>query len=75
MTTPAPDRLQVLLDRACRGVATPTETEQLRARIAQTQQQLAEVLTLHEADRSNPLGPWCETCICSWPCPTARALQ
>lgn len=64
MTAPS-DPLTVLLDRACRGVATPTEAEQ----------QAAAALELHEADRSNPLGPWCPTCICSWPCDTARALS
>lgn len=69
------NQLLVLLDRACRGVATPAEAEQLRAAVARLQQQVAAVLTLHEADRSNPLGPWCETCICSWPCLTVRALQ
>lgn len=34
MTTPA-DPLLVLLDRACRGVATPAEAEQLRAAVTQ----------------------------------------
>lgn len=35
------DQLTVLVDRACRGVASPTEAEQLRAGIAQLQQQAA----------------------------------
>lgn len=34
----APDRLRVLLDRACRGVASAAEAEQLRADVAQLQQ-------------------------------------
>ncbi|MFD5564501.1 BAR domain-containing protein [Kitasatospora griseola] len=41
MTAPTDDHLAVLLDRACRGVATPAEGEQLRAAVAGLQQQLA----------------------------------
>lgn len=36
MTAPA-DQLRVLVDRACRGVATPAEGEQLRAAVGQLQ--------------------------------------
>ncbi|KIQ67038.1 hypothetical protein TR51_06530 [Kitasatospora griseola] len=39
MTAPADDHLTVLVDRACRGVATPTEGEQLRAAITTLRQQ------------------------------------
>lgn len=41
MTTTPADALPVLLDRACRGVATPAEAEQLRAAVAQLQRQVA----------------------------------
>ncbi|MFE1321628.1 hypothetical protein [Kitasatospora phosalacinea] len=44
----AADRLQVLLDRACRGVATPAEAEQLRADVAELQQQVA---AFHEGEQ------------------------
>jgi hypothetical protein len=42
-------------------------------RTAETQ--LAAVRALHERDDSNPLGPWCGTCLCSWPCGTIRTLD
>jgi predicted nucleic acid-binding Zn-ribbon protein len=45
-----------------------TRAEQAEARIA-------AVRELHNADRSNPLGPWCPECTCSWPCPTITAFD
>ncbi|MFE2346454.1 hypothetical protein [Kitasatospora cineracea] len=44
------DQLTVLLDRACRGVASAVEAEQLRAAIAQLQQQAAKAADLHEGE-------------------------
>ncbi|RPE34948.1 hypothetical protein [Kitasatospora cineracea] len=42
------DQLTVLVDRACRGVASAVEAEQLRASIAQLQQQAAKAADLHD---------------------------
>jgi len=30
---------------------------------------------LHARDDSNPLGPWCGTCLTIWPCRTSAALD
>ena len=36
---------------------------------------LAAVRAEHARDDSNPLGPWCGTCIGTWPCATMTALD
>ena len=51
------------------------DRDRLEQEIGPLRQQLDAARTLHARNDSNPLGPWCDTCLAAWPCRTAQALQ
>jgi hypothetical protein len=70
------NHLTVLVDRACRGVASPTEAEQLRAGVAALQQRFAEMRALHATELGNEYGGLeCAVCREVWPCATIATLD
>ncbi len=55
------------------GCPDPIECDH-EAALGQAEARVAAVRALHGRDDSNPLGPWCDICLCKWPCRTTVAL-
>ncbi|MFE9382339.1 hypothetical protein ACFYMO_03745 [Streptomyces sp. NPDC007025] len=51
------------------------ERDRAREVAVRLENQLAAVRALHARDDSNPHGPWCNTCLTTWPCHTIRAIE
>ncbi|MFB4265336.1 hypothetical protein [Nonomuraea sp. GTA35] len=53
----------------------PTSADGWRERAEQAERRNAHARALHSPNASNPLGPWCDTCMTVWPCATYAALD